>query len=327
MLCLASMAFGSWMRALIQGQDEVGQSVHRLWSAVTALCACGFILWQIGIYWRFTSPEGLQYYFREADNPMRESKLELTTTMRWLGYWGHLYWRAFGPYLSLMIGCAVLLWGLTKRISWGLLCGILIPYLALSWISKRNFYYPSVLWVLLPFVVGESISGVRNVSWRKGLSIVGIAICVWNLVPRLQNQPLVGDDEYGGLFQTSDNDISLQPKKIYGIDHMANAIDSHLPEQNCHEEQIVLMERNAMSDEVAIRVSKNHPCTLFKRQLQRFGPAAKEQSIQVWVRDPDQTDVETEWLEKQNFELREHVLMDNRFQLEIWVKASGTSIQ
>ena len=326
MLCLASMAFGSWMRALIHGQDEDGRSVPRLRAGVIAVCACAFVLWQIGIYWRFTSPEGLQYYFREAENPVRGADVELTTVMRWLGYWGHLYWRAFGPYLSTLIGIAFLLWGLTKRISWGLLCGVVIPYMALSWISKRNFYYPSVLWVLLPFIVGEGISGIQRIWIRRMLALIGIAICVGNLTPRLQNQPLVGDDEYGGLFQTSDNDITLQPKKLFGVQQMAHAISTHLPVQSCHEEQIVLMEGNAMIDEVAIRLSRTHPCTQFKRQLQRFGPMATEQSIRIWIRDPERTEIRSEWLEDKGFELREHVLMDNRFELELWVKVSGTAL-
>ena len=75
-----------------------------------------------------------------------------------------------------------------------------------------------------------------------------------------------------------------------------------------------------MSDEIAIRSSQNNPCTIFKRQLQRIGPNAKERSIPVWVRDPKQTDVTDAWLQEQGFTVRDEVLMDNRFRLEVWVK-------
>ena len=75
-----------------------------------------------------------------------------------------------------------------------------------------------------------------------------------------------------------------------------------------------------MADEVAIRVSRTNPCTVFKRQLQRIGPKAKERTIPVWIRDPNQTDVTESWMLEQDFTFREEVLMDNRFRLQVWVK-------
>ena len=83
---------------------------------------------------------------------------------------------------------------------------------------------------------------------------------------------LVGDDQYGGVFQTSDNDITLSPKRLYGVNELSYAIQSYLPPEECHTEQIVLMEKNAMSDEIAIRASQNNPCTIFKRQFNALVP-------------------------------------------------------
>jgi len=249
-----------------------------------------------------------------------EPQVQLTSSLRWFGYWGHLYWRAFGPPLTSLIVMAiiVLLW--SRKITWALLCGVVIPYVALSWISKRNFYYPSTLWVLLPLLAGEGLSGISTIWLRRTLCGVGLTICCWNLYPRLEGADLVGDDQYGGVFQTSDNDITLLPKRLYGVNELSHAIQTYLPPEDCHTEQIVLMEKNAMSDEIAIRASQNNPCTIFKRQLQRIGPNVKERSIPVWVRDPKQTDVKEAWLKEQGFTVREEVLMDNRFRLEIWVK-------
>ena len=95
-----------------------------------------------------------------------ESQVQLTSSLRWFGYWGHLYWRAFGPYLTSLVVVAVVVSVVVRRLSWGLLCGVLIPYIALSWISKRNFYYPSTLWVFLPLLVGEGL----RVSQENGFA-------------------------------------------------------------------------------------------------------------------------------------------------------------
>lgn len=320
LLSHASVALGAWISTLVRGESEEGIPIYRLWSLIFAVSACSYILWQISIYWRFSSPEGVQYYFREADNPMMEAQVQLTTSLRWFGYWGHIYWRAFGPPLTSLIIVFILCSVVLRRISWGLLLGVLIPYLALSWISKRNFYYPSTLWVLLPLLAGESLIGVSKDWHRRTLCVIGIVICCWNLYPRLEGRELVGDDQYGGIFQTSDNDITLQPKRLYGVDDLSHVIQSYLPPSECHLEQIVLMEKNAMADEIAIRVSQTNPCTIFKRQLQRIGPKAKERTIPIWIRDPNQTDVTDSWMIEQDFILRDEVLMDNRFRLEVWVK-------
>ena len=321
LLSHASLALGAWVSTLIRGEDEESNVISRPLSVVLAIGACAFILWQISIYWRFSSPEGLQYYFREAENPMMESQVQLTSSLRWFGYWGHLYWRAFGSHLTSLIVVGIVISLALKRVSWGLLCGVIIPYVALSCISKRNFYYPSTLWILLPLLVGEGLMGISKVWLRRTLCGIGVTICCWNLYPRLEGDDLVGDDQYGGVFQTSDNDITLLPKRFYGVDELSHTIQSYLPPEECHAEQIVLMEKNAMSDEIAIRVSQTNPCTIFKRQLQRIGPNAKQRSIPVWVRDPKQTDVTETWLQAQGFTVREEVLMDNRFRLEVWVKS------
>ena len=115
--------------------------------------------------------------------------------------------------------------------------------------------------------------GVSREWLRRTLCGAGLLICCWNLYPRLEEGiELVGDEQYGGVFQTSDNDITLTPKRLYGVNELSRAIQSYLPPEECHTEQIVLMEKNAMSDEIAIRASQNNPCTTFKRQLQRIGP-------------------------------------------------------
>jgi hypothetical protein len=151
---------------------------------------------------------------------------------------------------------------------------------------------------------------------------MGVVLCVWNAQQRLNGVDLIGDDQYGGLFQTSDNDLILKPVRLYGVDALATAIRTQLPEDSCTEERIVLLEANAMTDEVAIRFGQSHPCTLFKRQLQRFGANVRELSIRVWVRDPNHSDISESWLEEKGFVKGEDVLMENRFRLDIWTKES-----
>ena len=121
----------------------------------------------------------------DSRKPMMEPQVQLTSSLRWFGYWGHLYWRAFGPHLTSLVVVALVVSVVVRRLSWGL-CGVLIPYIALSWISKRNFYYPSTLWILLPLLVGEGLMGV-SIEWlRRTLCGVGLMVCCWNLYPRLE---------------------------------------------------------------------------------------------------------------------------------------------
>ena len=317
LLTHASIAFGFWVSSLWFSQDSESRSVPRWWSAGIGLLTCGLILWQIASYWQFSSPEGLQYYFREADDPMMASRVTLTPSLQWFGYWGHLYWRAFGPVVAGAILVSGLWLLLFRKMSFGLLFGILIPYVVLSWISKRNFYYPSALWIILPLILGEGLLVVSNPWWRRIIFCTGISICCWNIQQRLDDVELMGDEQYGGLFQTSDGNISLEPKPFWGVDDLADRIASHIQNNGCTTDQIVVLEGNAMIEEVALRLGSTHPCIQFKRQLQNRD-ARVLQTVQMWVIDPKNTQIETSWLEQEGFEFDSTVLMDNRFRLNVW---------
>ncbi len=317
LLTHASLAFGTWISALVSGKDHNEQSVHRGWSAVIAIGTCAVLLWQIALFWRFSSPEGLAYYFREADNPMIESTITLNASLRWFGYWGYFYWRAFGPALTIAIGTAVISLMLRKRIPWGLFLGVLIPYLALSWISKRNFYYPSSLWVLLPLILGEGVHSVDSLSFRRVFCVLGLGVSMWTFQQRLDKVELVGDDQYGGLFQTSDGHLSLEPTRFWGVEELSTTVQEYLPEHDCTKERIVVLEANAMIEEVALRLGQEHPCMQLKRQLQNREQRVLD-TVQIWVIDPNHTRISTDFLTQQGLFFQTEVLMDNRFRLELW---------
>ena len=317
LLTQASIAFGFWVSALWFAQDSESRSVQRPWSGVIGVVTCGVLLWQIASYWQFSSPEGMQYYFREADEPMMGSAITLTASLRWFGYWGHLYWRAFGPVTASLILVSAVCLVVSRKLSMGLLFGILIPYVALSWISKRNFYYPSVLWIVFPLLLGEGLLVTSHQWLRRVLFGVGIVICCWNIQQRLDAVELMGDDQYGGIFQTSDGNISLKPKPFWGVDELAERIAAHVSKDACTEDRIVVLEANAMIEEVALRLGSTHPCVQVKRQLQNRDARMLE-TVQMWVVDPNHTRIEESWLEQEGFKLHSEVLMDNRFRLNVW---------
>ncbi len=318
-LLLASMAFGVWTSALWQGKDPESRVVHRGGSSVLALTTCGVLLWGIVSYFQFSSPEGMAYYFREADSPMMESRIQLTPSLRWFGYWGHLYWRALGPVLAgAALGAFVLL-GLFKRMPMGLFVGVVLPYVALSWISKRNFYYSSILWVALPLVIGEGVQ-VLSVTWgRRVLVLCMLSMIGWNLSGRLNGVVIQGDEQYGGLFQTSDGNISLEPTRFWGVDDLAHTLSKTLTINGCDEDVLVVLEANAMIEEVALRLGASHPCVQFKRQLQNREQRVLD-AVQAWVIDPKHSKTDTAWLKKEGFSLSSEVLMDNRFRLNVWAR-------
>ena len=318
-LLQASLAAGVWISALWNGRDAESRVVHRGVSSMLALTTCTVLLWGIASYFQFSSPEGIAYYFREADSPMMESRIELTSSLRWFGYWGHLYWRALGPVLAGMALVAFVVLGVSKRLPMGLFVAVLVPYVALSWISKRNFYYPSILWVILPLVIGEGVQ-VLSIAWgRRLLTLVVLSMVGWNLSSRLNGETLQGDEQYGGLFQTSDGNITLEPTRFWGVDDLASTIAETLKSDGCTEDVLVVLEANAMIEEVALRLGASHPCVQFKRQLQNREQRVLD-TVQVWVIDPKHSQTETERLKSEGFSLTTEVLMDNRFRLNVWVR-------
>lgn len=317
LLTEAAMAFGFWTSALWFGKDSERQPIVRWQSALFGLMTCGVLLWWIAQYWRFTSPEGIQYYFREADNPMMESTVQLTQTLRWLGYWGHIYWRALGPWLAglaMMIAAVVMM---RRQLPWGLVFGILIPYAALSVISKRNFYYPSTLWVLIPIILGYGFRVIPHV-WIRLLSASLITgVLGWSVEARREGAVLEGDDTYGGIFQTSDANLSLKATRLWGVDTLAVSILERLTTTDCQRDTFVVLEANAMMEEIALRLTQHQPCVVVKRNLQNRDSQTLS-AVQVWVTDPKQHPTRESWLSQQGFEKREDLLMDNRFYLAVW---------
>ena len=319
LLTEAALAFGFWSSALYFGVDSEERTVRRWQSGVLGLLTCGLLIWQIAQYWRFTSPEGIQYYFREADNPMMEPVVHLSSTMRWMGYWGHMYWRAFGPWLAGMILTFMTLAAVFRKLPLGMILGVVIPYVALSMISKRNFYYPSTLWVLLPVMTGF-VFRIQQWSRIRMLILLGsVCVLLWSANVRFQGQSLAADDTYGGIFQTSDGNLSLKPQRLWGVESLGALIIENVTHDGCSADAFVVLEANAMMEEIALRVVQDKPCVVVKRTLQNKTVDAIN-AVQVWVTDPKQHPEREQWLSTQGFSKREDLLMDNRFYLSVWAR-------
>lgn len=319
LLTEAALAFGFWSSALWFGTDSEDRTIRRWQSALFGLLTCGLLIWQIMQYWRFTSPEGIQYYFREADNPMMEPVVQLSSSMRWMGYWGHMYWRALGPWLSGLVVTSFVIATASRRLPWGMILSVMIPYAALSMISKRNFYYPSTLWVLLPVTTGFALRIQRWSMLRMIVLSGSILILIWSVNERVKGQSLAADDTYGGIFQTSDGNLSLKPQRLWGVESLSALILENLSHDGCAKDAFVVLEANAMMEEIALRVVQARPCVVVKRTLQNKNSDTMA-AVQVWVSDPKQHPDREQWLGTQGFHKQEDLLMDNRFYLSVWAR-------
>lgn len=319
LLTEGSLAFGFWSSALWFGEDSENRPISRRWSVIFGLLTCSLLIWQIAQYWRFTSPEGIQYYFREADTPMMEPVVQLSATMRWMGYWGHMYWRALGPLLAVCIVTSMAIGVIIRRLPWGMIFGVLIPYAALSIISKRNFYYPSTLWVLMPLMTGFAFRIQRWSIPRMIVLFGGSVALLWSANARIEGTSLAADDTYGGIFQTSDGNLSLKAQRLWGVETLGATILANLTDDGCTEDVFVVLEANAMMEEIALRVVQQRPCVVVKRTLQNKTLSTME-AVQVWVTDPKQHPEREDWLMGQGFNKQEELLMDNRFYLSVWAR-------
>ena len=316
LLSIASIAFGSWLQILWKGRDQKGW-ISRRRSFLMALTACAIILFLISRYTFFTSPEGAYYYFREAEQTST-TDIDPSSWTHVSAYWGHLYWRGLGSSWALIFGGS-LIWGILKRkLDWSIGAALFFPFLFLSLLSKKNFYYLFGIWGLIPLVIGVGVYHLPR--WGRWVGMIGV---IWwgqgHLELRKTGEAyLASNQKYGGIFQTSDQGISFQPRQITTEEQIASILITKMPEFPCEEARWIANYAPLKDQEIEVRIKKKFPCTIIKR----FPKMSRLNEISVFfIRSQDLEPLYRESLKEGKFESWGRVPFGQENQIEIWGKS------
>jgi hypothetical protein len=326
LLSLAAIAFGSWLQCLIRGKDILGRKVIRWQSACIGIGTCAFVIFTIYQSVHFTSPEGLSYYFSEADRNVGLRRVDPTSWVYRSSYWGYLYWRGLGPYIAGTFLVAVSYLLILRKFPMALLFGIFIPLFLLSWVTKRNYYYTSIIWPLIPIVIVVFASELpKRISWLAyGVIFLVCFPHFWlrldstNIMTRFADQKLVfSTPTYGGIFQTSDGGMSLRPTSNQWAVIASEKIASVITRDACKDQKWGITYTQLPIEEVSVRLKKDHPCLIFKN----FAPLQKLEEASLVLFDSNHmAQFHKEILLKWSFEHRTYIRGPNEHLIEVWTK-------
>lgn len=300
----------SLLRGVTVQRDAFGERAPR-WRA--ALGAAGLAAAAVAAapLLHFTSPEGAAYYLNESAGPA--SPAQAASTSGPLAYLGHLFWRGLTPPLGVALEAGVLLWLLRGRGRAELAGWALVPFVALSAVPKRNFYYPSPVWSALPVLLALGVAAIPGrrlgavVRIGLGLALVGYGAV--QLADRRspeadpvadqerQRAWLRGNSTWGGAFQTSDDNLSLAARAAPWLPETAATLTAALTLDACDCRSTVLSLGPREVAQLGLWVLPEQPCLEVwtsprlprdarlvgfagdKRELRRLSPDAQAQIL------------------------------------------------
>ena len=316
LLSIGSVACGHWLQVLWQGRAGA-RRISRIKSSWMAISAGVIILFLISQYTYFTSPEGAYYYFREAEISSAET-IDPAAWIHRTAYWGHLYWRGIGPVWA-SIFLISLGWGvISQKLDWAISVALLLPFLLLSLLSKKNFYYLFGVWGLIPLVIALAIYQLPR-WWRW----IGLIALIWfgqnHMDSRRQGTlDLASDQKYGGIFQTSDQGLSFQPRQSRVEEEIAMILKKNLPVFPCEEARWIANYAPLQDQEIEIRLKQQFPCTTLKR-FPRMNRLSEISAFLIQTKDLSASYREN--LPDQKFEAWGQVSIGRENQIEIWGKS------
>lgn len=273
LLSLSSLGLGFWLQGLCFGAWQ-GEHISRL-KVLSVGC---FVALTVGLFvWsqiRFTSPTGAMYYLDEAGNNSSSQAQSWNHPKQLWGYLSYLFWRGWGHYIAIPAEIALIALALKKKLPWGFLFGILIPFIVLSVLPKKNFYYVSILWMYPAILIPMGVS-LLPTKWRY----ICVPIVVFMIgrpywartfpesemgVQWKQYAALPGNQNYGGILQTSDQglphtaSLSSWPKDI------SERIQPLLANNACQKQWRVMLYGTLAMEELQIRLAKEFPCVDFQ---------------------------------------------------------------
>lgn len=309
LLSLLSIAFGYWVQELLCSPSRT----NRWKSFLYGVCTCALIVYCVQRYWYFTSPEGLQYYLGEA------KIATVSSYERWTGYWGYLYWRGFGSSNGMFLNLSLVYLVISRRIPLGILCALVIPWGCLSWISKYNFYYSSIWWPIVPIIIGWAVQEThRFLRYGAGLVVVWVAISTFQ--ERVADAWLPVDDTYGGFFQTSDGNLSLQPMRDNDTPKVVYAIMSSVEDTACKPDQYIIVDPVVSIDELNVQLVQHMPCVRIKRNVKLSDPRVTQGIVQWFIDSKDQRTEIRRFLQQGQLEKKQEIFVQDRIVLEQWIR-------
>lgn len=274
---LASLVGGAGLRSLVTGRGPAGRPLARWRTLVGCGALAAFASLALPELVQFSSPDGAAYYVAETAGGASAAGT-VGGSQGLAAYVGHLFWRALTPSLAWPFDVALVLVILRGRGRAELLSWTLLPLLALSLLPKRNYYYLSVIWPVLPLILALGVAALplgRRLGWLRGG--VGVALVGLGLVQHLdrvepralhagwaaQERWMGGTEDWGRAFQTSDQHLSIAPVQRPWIAPLAAevaAAASAVPLDPCVCPVAALLEGGLSDKDVALALLPHAPC-------------------------------------------------------------------
>ena len=277
LLAVGSMLLGALLRGLIGGRGPRGERVGRAWAplgavVVVSLAYVAFVRVYAMPLDRMFSRYGAEFGERAAST--RAGSWEATP---WLAYLGHLYWRGLTPWFAIPVLIAIPLAFRRKGARAELALWLLIPTLALSLLAKKNFYYLSVIYPVLPVLLALGVAGLPGRWLRAGVGVTLISLGLIQVGARSFPDSLLGQkmakvdwirgsEDFGGIFQTVDHKLELAPMTRPGLASIVVELQRTIP-VSCACSIGVLGQVDEM--ELALRLAGDRACMPVQRLASR----------------------------------------------------------
>lgn len=238
-----AMTLGAAGRGLTVGRGANGRRIPRWRVVVLGALLSYAVAWMLQNWIVFSGPEGIHYYFREAQN--NTATQPISTMSHRMAVVGHLFWRDLTPWVAIPIEVAAIFWLLRGKGRAEILPWIVLPLVALSLLSKKNFYYVSTVLPALPLVLGLGIAAMPFRWLRLSFSVLAIGLATVQLVARSVPDGVIGqrlqtvswqqgDHLWGNVFQTTDHNMRLAPDEDdQGALRIVNAVREVMPTAPC----------------------------------------------------------------------------------------------
>jgi hypothetical protein len=235
MLAAGGMAMGAAGRGLLLGRGPLGDEPVSRWRVALGVVVCAGLVALTAWALHFAYV-GLGYYGQELTD---ESYNPIGAWWHWrslTAYVSYHFQHAFGPFFGLvaLAGLGVVVRrgeGRAELMGW-----LLVPLVLLSCTTKKNWYYLSVIYPLVPLFTAL---GIELLPWRRLRLPLMAAVLVpaWALWQHASFQPDLGrgpvaPPEPSLVFQSA-HVPSLQPLPRFALMRESMLLRTNLPGDSC----------------------------------------------------------------------------------------------
>ncbi len=256
-----SMVGGAVLRGLALGRGALdGERAGRGWvllgAAMVALPA-GLLVWRLGP--QYVSAD---YYAAEVQGGAYAGAGQVFHPWYLTAYLRLLFHSSAGPWLTVAtaLGLAGFLWKGRGRAE--LTCWLVGPLLALSLLSKKNWYYVAYVFPVLPLLLALGLGAVpwRRLRWAVGAVVLVVAGWGWGQASFRQDSPaLYRWPQKDPAFQSNPGP-PLEPARHFRYSRHQVLLDGVLPGSSCPGGAVLGLLPTGSADDLIFVLADRDPC-------------------------------------------------------------------